>query len=148
MKAEDRKIVDRALAILAAELKREPFTFTSSELAADFCRLSIGGLEHEVFAILHLDNQHRLIALETLFRGTIDGAAVYPREVVKSVLVKNASAVIFTHNHPSGVAEPSHADLAITNRLQAALAVIDVRVLDHIVVSPEDAVSFAARGLL
>lgn len=148
MKAEDRKIVDRALAILAAELKREPFTITSTDTAADYCRLSIGALEHEVFAMLHLDNQHRLITLEVLFRGTIDGAAVYPREVVKSVLGNNSSAVIFTHNHPSGIAEPSAADIAITRRLQVALNTIDVRVLDHLVVSGEDAVSFAARGLI
>lgn len=148
MNARNRKTVDRALAILAAELQREPLTVNNSDLAAEYCRLHIGGLPHEVFAILHLDTQHRLIALEILFRGTIDGAAVYPREVLKSVLKHNSSAVVFTHNHPSGVAEPSAADLAITNRLVQALRLIDVRVLDHIVVSPIDSVSFAQRGLL
>jgi DNA repair protein RadC len=102
---------------------------------------------HEVFGCLYLDNRHRVIAFEELFRGTLDGASVHPREVVKQVLHHNAAAVIFAHNHPSGVAEPSGADAQITGRLKDALALIDVRVLDHIVVG-DGSVSLAERGLL
>jgi DNA repair protein RadC len=101
----------------------------------------------EVFAALFLDNRHRVIALEELFRGTIDGASVHPREVVRRALHHNAAALIFAHNHPSGVAEPSEADRHITRRLKDALALIDVRVLDHFVIGDE-VVSFAERGLL
>lgn len=105
-------------------------------------------LRHEVFACLFLDSQHRLIAFRELFRGTIDGASVYPREVVAECLAHNAAAVIFAHNHPSGVAEPSLADRQITRRLIDALALVDVRVLDHLVVGDGEPVSFAERGLL
>lgn len=104
--------------------------------------------EREVFACLLLDNQHRLIAFEELFLGTIDGASVYPREVVKCALSANAAAVIFAHNHPSGVAEPSQADRRITDRLVRALSIVDIRVLDHFVVGDTEVVSFAERGLL
>lgn len=103
---------------------------------------------HEVFAGLFLDAQHRVICFETLFTGTIDGTAVYPREVVKRALGHNAAALIVAHNHPSGVAEPSVADHALTERLAKALALIDVRLLDHVVVGDGEAVSFAERGLL
>ena len=102
---------------------------------------------HEVFAALFLDQRHRVICFEELFRGTIDGASVYPREVVKKALQHNAAALIFAHNHPSGVAEPSQADEQITRRLIDALKLVDVRVLDHFVVGDE-VVSFAERGLL
>lgn len=104
--------------------------------------------QHEVFACLFLDNKHRMIAFEELFRGTIDSANVYPREVVKHALSHNAAAVIFAHNHPSGVAEPSQADYAITDRLKSALATVDIRVLDHIVVGDGETVSFAETGYL
>ncbi len=104
--------------------------------------------QHEVFACLFLDNKHRMIAFEELFRGTIDSANVYPREVVKHALSHNAAAVIFAHNHPSGVAEPSQADYAITDRLKSALATVDIRVLDHIVVGDGEVVSFAEMGRL
>lgn len=102
---------------------------------------------HEVFAVLFLDNRHRVIAYEELFTGTIDGASVHPREVVRRALAHNAAALIFAHNHPSGIAEPSAADAAITRRLKEALGLIDVRVLDHIVIG-DDAVSLAERGML
>ena len=121
---------------------------TSSELTRQYLRARLRHYEHEVFACLYLDNQHRVVKLEELFTGTIDGAAVYPREVVKRCLRNNAAAVIFAHNHPSGVAEPSQADIAITTRLTSALNTIDVRVLDHVVVGRNEAVSFAERGLL
>lgn len=103
--------------------------------------------EHETFAALFLDNQHRVIAFDELSQGTIDGASVYPREVIKAALRHGAAAVIFAHNHPSGVAEPSAADRALTERLKAALAQVDIRVLDHFVVG-EQVVSFAERGWL
>jgi len=103
---------------------------------------------HEVFACLFLDNRHRVIAFEELFRGTIDGASVHPREVVRRALHHNAAALILAHNHPSGVAEPSEADRRITRRLQEALALVDVRVLDHVVVGDGESVAFAERGWL
>jgi DNA repair protein RadC len=101
-----------------------------------------------VFACLFLDNRHRVIAFEELFRGTIDGASVHPREVVKHALHHNAAALILAHNHPSGVAEPSRADVQITRRLVAALGLVDIRVLDHLVIGDTEAVSLAERGQL
>ena len=106
------------------------------------------GRPHEVFACLYLDNRHRIICFEELFHGTIDGASVHPREVVRRALEHNAAAIIVTHNHPSGVAEPSRADRALTRRLQEAAALIDVRLLDHVVVGDGETVSFAERGWL
>ena len=107
----------------------------------------LGSFPHEVFACLFLDNRNRVLSFEKMFFGTIDGASVYPREVVRMALKKNAAAVIFAHNHPSGVAEPSQADEQITQRLKEALALVDIRVLDHLIVGDE-VVSFAERGLL
>lgn len=113
-----------------------------------FLRARLRDYPHEVFACLYLDNRHRVIAFEELFRGTIDGASVYPREVAKSCLQHNAAAVIFAHNHPSGVAEPSLADRQITGRLKKGLALLEIRVLDHFVVAERSTVSFAEKGLL
>lgn len=121
---------------------------SSSELTREYLRARMRHYPHEVFACLYLDNQHRVVRFEELFFGTIDGAAVYPREVVKRCLHNNAAAVIFAHNHPSGVAEPSHADVAITLRLKSALSTIDVRVLDHIIIGSKDVVSLAERGVV
>ena len=120
---------------------------TSPGSSKDYVKLHLARYEHEVFACLWLDNRNRVIRFNKLFRGTIDGASVYPREVVKAALKHNAAAVIFAHNHPSGVAEPSQADEQITKLLKDALALIDVRVLDHLVVG-EEVISFAERGLL
>jgi DNA repair protein RadC len=103
---------------------------------------------HELFCCLHLDNRHRVISFDELFRGTIDGASVHPREVVKQALTRNAAAVILAHNHPSGIAEPSQADQFITRRLREALALVDIRVLDHCIVADNGCLSFAERGLL
>jgi DNA repair protein RadC len=114
--------------------------------AARFFRARLADLPHEVFGGLFLDTRHRLIRYEELFRGTIDGAAVYPREVLKRALDLNASALIIGHNHPSGVAEPSEADRSITSRLARALALVDIRLLDHVVVSRDGHVSLAERG--
>ena len=114
----------------------------------DFLRLKLRDLPHEVFVGLYLDAQNRVIGDEELFRGTLTQTSVYPREVVKSALARNAAAMILAHNHPSGVAEPSHADEALTRALRQALALVDVRVLDHFVIAGNAAVSFAERGLL
>jgi DNA repair protein RadC len=113
-----------------------------------FVRAHLNDYEHEVFLILFLDNRHRLIVTEELFRGTINGASVYPREVAKRALHHNAAALIFAHNHPSGVAEPSVADEQITRRLKEALGLLDIRVLDHIIVGSDHEVSLAERGVV
>lgn len=113
-----------------------------------FLALQLGSAEHEIFVALFLDNRHRVIACDEMFRGTIDGAAVYPREVLKHCLAANAAAVIFAHNHPSGVAEPSDADISITKKLTDALALIDVRVLDHLIIGQGVQTSLAERGMM
>lgn len=123
-------------------------SLTSSEMTREYLTAHFAGKPYEAFVVVYLDNQHRVITVEEMFRGTIDGAAVYPREVVREALKHNAAACIFAHNHPSGVAEPSGADRNITKRLKDALSVIDVRVLDHIVVGDQEVVSFAERGIL
>ena len=114
----------------------------------DYLRSQLRDRDHEVFCCLFLDNRHRVIAFDEVFRGTIDGASVHPRDVVKLALARNAAAVILAHNHPSGIAEPSQADEMITGRLRDALGLVDIRVLDHIVVGDGACVSFAERGLL
>jgi DNA repair protein RadC len=114
----------------------------------DFLFSQIRDLEHEVFCCIYLDNRHRLIHFAELFRGTIDGASVHPREIVKQALQQNCAAVIVAHNHPSGIAEPSRADELITLKIKEALALVDIRLLDHIVVGDGVAVSLAERGLL
>lgn len=120
---------------------------TSPELSAKYCQVLLAPNEHEVFYAVWLNSQHEVIGHGEIFRGTIDGASVYPREVVKDGLACNAAAVIFAHNHPSGNAELSQADINITKRLKDALALVDIRVLDHLVVGSET-VSMAERGLV
>lgn len=132
---------------LLEQLQRED-SLENPETTRRFLASRLRHLPHEVFACLFLDNRHRVIAFEELFRGTIDGASVHPREVVRRALAHNAAAVILSHNHPSGVAEPSRADIQLTRRLSEALALIDVRVLDHFVVGDDNGVSFAERGLI
>lgn len=121
---------------------------TSPDRARTFLQGKLQDLPHELFCCLYLDTKHRVIRFEELFRGTIDGASVHPREVVRCALKHNAAAVIVAHNHPSGVAEPSAADNALTRRLQEALAMVDIRLLDHLVVGDGEVVSFTERGLL
>ena len=121
---------------------------TNPRATKEFMRMRLRDLPHEVFCCIYLDNRNRVIAFDELFRGTIDGASVHPREVVKEALARNASAVILAHNHPSGVAEPSQADELITRRLKQALALVDIRVLDHLIVGDGVCESFAERGLL
>lgn len=127
---------------------RRGSAFTSPEVVKAYLRAHLADRAHEVFAVLFLDTRHRLIEYVELFRGSIDGASVYPREVVKEALSRNAAAVILAHNHPSGITEPSQADRLITRRLQDALTLVEVRVLDHLIVGGDDVLSFAERGLL
>jgi DNA repair protein RadC len=121
---------------------------TNPEATRNYLLTELSGRQHEVFACLFLDNKHRIIKYEELFYGTIDGASVYPREVVKRALHHNAAAIIFAHNHPSGVAEPSQADIVITQHLKQALDLIDIRVLDHFVVGDGLGISLSERGLI
>jgi DNA repair protein RadC len=146
--AEQQATVNSAVKILSGLYKKQDLFATSPESVKQFCQLQAAHLEHEVFGVLLLDNQHQLIKSVTLFRGTIDGASVYPREVVKEVLFSNAAACIFFHNHPSSLATPSDADRRITTRLIEALKLIDVRVLDHLIVTCQSAYSFAEAGIL
>jgi DNA repair protein RadC len=143
----DEVLVDTALKLVAEQLVRSDL-LESPAATRRYLALRFASLEHEVFCGLFLDNRHRLIACDDLFRGTIDGASVHPREVVKQALAHNAAAVILAHNHPSGVAEPSQADELITLRLKEALALVDIRVLDHLVVASGKVVSLAERGVL
>ncbi|MDF1583564.1 MAG: DNA repair protein RadC [Methyloprofundus sp.] len=121
---------------------------TSPEATRAYLSQQLRHYQHEVFACLFLDNQHHILEFEELFRGTIDSASVYPREVIKKALAHNAAAVIFAHNHPSGIAEPSQADKLITDKLKQALALIDIRVLDHFIIGDGVPYSFAENGLL
>ncbi len=140
-------VTELARRALREDVRREQL-FDSPEKVRAYLRLRIGRLPHEVFAVLFLDAQHRLIADEELFRGTLTQTSVYPREVVRRALQHNAAAVILAHNHPSGLAEPSRADELLTRSLRQALDLVDVRVLDHLIVAGAGAVSFAERGLL
>ena len=142
-----KSTIQEAIGILESTLQRAD-SYTSSELVRDFCRLKLAEEKDEHFGCLFLDNQHRLIHYETLFKGTIDGAAIYPRVVVRRALELNSAAIIFAHNHPAGHPEPSQADVAITSRLTAALQTVDIRTLDHIVVGSEGTISMAERGLI
>ena len=148
----DDRIIEQALKILAARLRvgerQVAEQFSAPEDARQFAILQLAERPHEVFAALFLDSRHRLIEFRELFRGTIDGASVHPREVVREALTLNAAALIVAHNHPSGDPEPSAADVAITRRLRDALTLVDVRLLDHIVVGGTRAVSMAERGLM
>ncbi len=131
-----------------AELMQAGPALANPRATREFLRARLRDRDHEVFCCLFLDNRHRVICFDEVFRGTIDGASVHPRDVVKLALSRNAAAVILAHNHPSGIAEPSQADELITSRLREALALVDIRVLDHVVVGDGACVSFAERGLL
>lgn len=141
---DERSVIKQAMIILDNHIRDSEVLSDPNRVRA-YLRLKTAGLEHEVFGVLFLDNRHRVIDVQHMFRGTIDGAAVPVREVVKETLKQNAAAVILFHNHPSGVAEPSRSDRNITDRLRDALLLVDVRVLDHFVVG-DDVVSFAERG--
>jgi DNA repair protein RadC len=146
-RAELAAVLELARRSMAGQL-RESTLFDTPARVKDFLRLQLAQREHEVFAVLFLDARHQLIELEELFQGTLTQTSVYPREVVKRALARNAAAVVLAHNHPSGAAEPSRADEFLTQTLKSALALVDVRVLDHFVVGRSEVVSFAERGLL
>lgn len=142
-----RAVLEMSRRYLAEELA-ERDVLTSPEATRAYLKTCLRGHPREVFACLFLDNRHRVIQYEELFQGTIDGASVHPREVARRALLLNASAVILAHNHPSGVAEPSQADLRITQRLKDTLAQFEIRVLDHVIVGEGEGVSLAERGLI
>lgn len=144
---KDDLVIERALAILDGRA-RKGSVLLSPAAVRDYLRLSLSERQHEVFVVVHLDAQHRVLKFEEAFRGTLTQTSVYPREIVKSALAANAAAVIFAHNHPSGVAEPSQADELLTRNLREALSLVDVKVLDHFIVAGNQALSFAERGLL
>jgi|SRR6185436_4726098 DNA repair protein RadC len=137
---------------LSRRAMREEMTsrnaLTSPGAVRDYLRLSLAHRQHEVFVCIWLDAQHKVVGAEEAFRGTLTQTSVYPREIVKKALARNAAAVIFAHNHPSGVAQPSQADELLTRNLREALALVDVKVLDHFIVAGNQAISFAERGLL
>ena len=144
----DDAAIKHALTILEGRLRKPGVGFTSPSSARDFLTLKLAELEHELFVCLWLDAQNRLIEYSELFRGTLTQTSIYPREVVKEAMRLNAAAVIFSHNHPSGLAEPSRADEALTKTLKQVLELIEVKVMDHIVIGGTSTVSFAERGLL
>ena len=144
----DRQLIAEAIDRLEAQYRVSGTALASPEATRQYLKLRLYGLSYELFACLFLDNRHRVIEYRELFRGTIDGASIHPREVVREALHWNAAAVIFAHNHPSGVAEPSQADIKITQRLKDALALVDVRVLDHFVIGDGEGTSLAERGYI
>ena len=146
-RAEMVAVLELARRALASQLQETPL-FGNPQAIRDYLQLQMGSREHEVFAVLFLDTQHRLIVLEEMFRGTLAQTSVYPREVVVRALALNAASVVLAHNHPSGTAQASRADELITQTLKAALALVDVRVLDHFIVTRSEAVSMAELGLM
>ena len=146
-RAEIVAVLELARRALASQLQEKPL-FGNPQAIRDYLQLQLGSREHEVFAVLFLDTQHRLIVLEEMFRGTLAQTSVYPREVVVRALALNAASVVLAHNHPSGSAQASRADELVTQTLKAALALVDVRVLDHFIVTRSEAVSMAELGLM
>lgn len=144
---EDRAIY-RALKILESRARTESYAITGTTTTRDYLRLALGGEDKEVFAVVFLDSGNRVIAIEKMFFGTISQATVYPREVVRRALLHNAASVILAHNHPGGVAEPSQADRWLTNRLSEVLALVDIRVLDHFIITAVAVASFYELGWL
>ena len=147
-KLEESIIIENALQILEERLRREPFDFNCIADTEKYLVLKLSEKDNEIFSLILLDSRHRMIDFIELFTGTVDACSVHTREVVRLVLKHNAAAIILTHNHPSGVAEPSQSDIDITDKIRQSLSLIDVRVLDHIVIGGTDTVSFAKRGLV
>jgi len=141
------KLVSRALKLIEGEM-RHTDVLSSPQIVRDYLRMLLADRPHEIFAVVFLDAQHSVIKTIELFRGTLTQTSVYPREVIVEALALGASAVILTHNHPSGCSEPSQADEALTRTLKCALALVDVRVIDHFIVTREQVTSFAERGLI
>jgi DNA repair protein RadC len=143
----EHTIIRQALELLACEIQHTD-TLQSPDAVKDYLRLKLGDRPHEVFAVVFMDSQNRVIAYEELFRGTLSQTSVYPREVVLEALKRNAASVILCHNHPSGSPQPSREDEALTLTLKSALALVDVRVLDHMIVTRSKVLSFAEEGLI
>ncbi len=141
------EVLQAAQRVLAGQL-RGAHVFTTPNAVFDYLKVKLGGLEHEVFAVLHLDSQNRVIEYVEMFRGSVSQTSVYPREVVKEALARNSAAVMLVHNHPSGSTQPSRADEHLTQTLKQALALVDVRVLDHVIVAGAEVLSMAERGLM
>jgi len=141
------EVLQAAQQVLAGQM-RGCEALTSPQVVRDFLRVKLGTLEHEVFSVIHLDAQNRVIDYVEMFRGTVSQTSVYPREVVKEALARNSAALLLVHNHPSGMAEASRADELLTQTLKSALALVDMRVLDHLIVAGNAILSFAERGLL
>lgn len=146
-KANPEEVLQAARRVLSSKVRRG-CTLSSPNAVRDYLALQLGALEHEVFAVVFLDAQNKLLSFQEMFRGTITQTFVYPREVAKAALTLNAAAVILAHNHPSGHAEPSRADELLTQTLKSTLSLIDVRVLDHLIIAGANSTSFAERGLL
>lgn len=144
----ERKVIDSAMNIMASKFRERDQFFNEPEMVKNYLRLRLGLEERELFITLFLDSQHRLIVDETLFMGTINAAGVFPRIVAQKALQYNAATLVLAHNHPSGIAEPSRADRNITERLTGALALFDIRLLDHFIVGYPEVISFAERGWL
>ena len=142
------KIIKRALKILESRMTYESNIFSSPDDTKNYLRLKLGNKEREIFSVLYLSSQHQLISYEELFLGTIDGASIHVREIVKLGLALNAAAIVCAHNHPSGICEPSKADKFITQRIRDACELVDIRMLDHLIVSATGSVSLAERGLI
>jgi len=147
VRAKDSQVIEAARVAVGRALRRG-IRFDSPSAARKYLPAMLGTLEHEVFCVAHMDGNHRLIAFEEMFRGTVDAASVYPREVVKSALLHNSATVAFIHNHPSGSAQPSLPDEAMTQKLKTALAVVEIRVVDHFIVAGDCVTSFSELGLL
>lgn len=144
---KENDIISSALSILESRIKERGDFMEKPKDVENFLRIQFSGMEHESFCVMFLDNQHRMIAFEEMFKGTIDGSSVYPREVVKAALKHNAAAIILSHNHPSGVSTPSGADKRITKILVDALGLVDVRILDHIIIG-DKSFKFSEAGLI
>jgi len=147
-KMTDQDIINQALKILELRLHKPKFSFTKIDDTCSYLKLQFAGLEYESFRVMYLDNKHGLIKMKEMFRGTINQAKIYPREILKAALHFNAAAVILSHNHPSGKTNPSLSDRTITRQLVTALDLIDIRVLDHIIVGGDDTFSFAQNGMI
>ncbi len=146
MNTQEQKIIDQAIEILNRELANDQITFNNPKQVIEFLTLNLAQEKSEVFGVAFLNNQHQVIEFRKMFFGTINAASVHPREVVKACIETNAAAAILSHNHPSGVAEASVSDIEITRTLKDILAIIDVRVLDHVIIAGTQAVSLAERG--
>ena len=147
-RCSEESILERAMLILEDRVVKDKFMIQSPDILRQYLKVKIGSLQHEEFHAVYLDTQNQVIDCVAVFRGTISQTSVYPREIVKQALSYNASAVIFAHNHPSGLVTPSEADRNITQELQKALKLVDVRVLDHMVIAGVTAYSFAEHGLI